>query len=322
MIPRLRPLPQMVIVHNGLCSGLSSPEPRRPGPGISHGRRPTTRKSTRDALHRRSSSTCTGGKSSATPVTAPERGKTSTDEGGDNDGSAFHVSGKSADRTARIRRANPIRAGRYTGYTRGPSGPRWADRPHHVYDNYAAAQQTVDFLSDNGFPVEQSAIVGTDLRMVENVLGRLTVGAGGAGRRRQRGLVRSADRSADRHLQRIRMVARAHRGRHHRRAVGCHLRRRRACRDGRAPRLQLPYLAAGGQVLRERGRGPRRRGEADAQPDELAGVEPEHATPTGPPGPTTAADAGREPGPPPDGQLRRTGHRNRAGGRTGIPLPR
>jgi hypothetical protein len=32
----------------------------------------------------------------------------------------------------------------------------------------------VDFLSDNGFPVEQSAIVGTDLRLVENVLGRLT----------------------------------------------------------------------------------------------------------------------------------------------------
>ena len=47
--------------------------------------------------------------------------------------------------------------------------------PITSYDNYAAAQQTVDFLSDNGFPVEQSAIVGTDLKMVENVLGRLTV---------------------------------------------------------------------------------------------------------------------------------------------------
>jgi hypothetical protein len=42
------------------------------------------------------------------------------------------------------------------------------------YDDYAAAQRTVDFLSDNGFPVEQTAIVGTDLKMVENVLGRLT----------------------------------------------------------------------------------------------------------------------------------------------------
>jgi hypothetical protein len=43
-----------------------------------------------------------------------------------------------------------------------------------TYDDYASAQRTVDFLSDNGFPVEQTAIVGTDLKMVENVLGRLT----------------------------------------------------------------------------------------------------------------------------------------------------
>jgi hypothetical protein len=34
----------------------------------------------------------------------------------------------------------------------------------------------VDYLSDNQFPVEKVAIVGTDLRLVENVLGRLTVG--------------------------------------------------------------------------------------------------------------------------------------------------
>jgi hypothetical protein len=44
------------------------------------------------------------------------------------------------------------------------------------YDDYASAQQAVDFLSDNGFPVEKSAIVGSELRMVENVLGRLTTG--------------------------------------------------------------------------------------------------------------------------------------------------
>ena len=42
------------------------------------------------------------------------------------------------------------------------------------YPNYAGAQRAVDFLSDNEFPVENSAIVGADLRMVENVLGRLT----------------------------------------------------------------------------------------------------------------------------------------------------
>ncbi|HEU4347438.1 MAG TPA: general stress protein [Actinoplanes sp.] len=44
-----------------------------------------------------------------------------------------------------------------------------------TYPDYAAAQHAVDFLSDNKFPVEKVAIVGTDLRLVENVLGRLTV---------------------------------------------------------------------------------------------------------------------------------------------------
>jgi hypothetical protein len=45
-----------------------------------------------------------------------------------------------------------------------------------AYDNYAAAQRAVDYLSDSGFPVEQTAIVGTDLRLVEQVLGRMTIG--------------------------------------------------------------------------------------------------------------------------------------------------
>ena len=43
-----------------------------------------------------------------------------------------------------------------------------------TYPDYASAQRAVDFLSDNKFPVERTAIVGTDLRLVENVLGRLT----------------------------------------------------------------------------------------------------------------------------------------------------
>ncbi|GAA1633900.1 general stress protein [Actinoplanes couchii] len=51
-----------------------------------------------------------------------------------------------------------------------------------TYPDYALAQQAVDHLSDNKFPVERTTIVGTDLRLVENVLGRLTVGrAAGAG---------------------------------------------------------------------------------------------------------------------------------------------
>ncbi|MET0424224.1 MAG: general stress protein [Actinoplanes sp.] len=45
-----------------------------------------------------------------------------------------------------------------------------------TFADYAAAQQAVDHLSDNKFPVERTAIIGTDLRLVENVLGRLTTG--------------------------------------------------------------------------------------------------------------------------------------------------
>lgn len=44
-----------------------------------------------------------------------------------------------------------------------------------VYLDYASAQRAVDYLSDNEFPVEQTAIVGTDLRLVERVLGRMTI---------------------------------------------------------------------------------------------------------------------------------------------------
>jgi hypothetical protein len=42
------------------------------------------------------------------------------------------------------------------------------------YLTYRQAQRAVDHLSDSGFPVEESAIVGRDLRLVEQVVGRLT----------------------------------------------------------------------------------------------------------------------------------------------------
>ena len=45
-----------------------------------------------------------------------------------------------------------------------------------TYPDYVSAQRAVDYLSDNKFPVERTAIVGTNLRLVENVLGRLTTG--------------------------------------------------------------------------------------------------------------------------------------------------
>ncbi|WP_241175734.1 general stress protein [Modestobacter sp. KNN46-3] len=44
------------------------------------------------------------------------------------------------------------------------------------YENYEQAQRAVDFLSDEKFPVENVTIIGTDLRMVERVTGRLSWG--------------------------------------------------------------------------------------------------------------------------------------------------
>ena len=44
------------------------------------------------------------------------------------------------------------------------------------YSTYAEAERAVDWLSDHGFAVERSAIVGTGLRSVEQVTGRMTQG--------------------------------------------------------------------------------------------------------------------------------------------------
>jgi hypothetical protein len=53
------------------------------------------------------------------------------------------------------------------------------------YDTYERAQAAVDHLSDQKFAVENVTIIGSDLRMVEQVTGRLTRGraiaAGAAG---------------------------------------------------------------------------------------------------------------------------------------------
>jgi hypothetical protein len=45
-----------------------------------------------------------------------------------------------------------------------------------VYDDYAGAQKAVDFLSDNEFAVQNCLIVGTELKQLERVTGRLTTG--------------------------------------------------------------------------------------------------------------------------------------------------
>ena len=53
------------------------------------------------------------------------------------------------------------------------------------FDDYQSAQRAVDRLSDDGFPVEQLDIVGSELQLVERVTGRLTKArAAAAGARR------------------------------------------------------------------------------------------------------------------------------------------
>jgi len=57
-----------------------------------------------------------------------------------------------------------------------PSSPLKLQFPQSlaVYDDYAQAQRSVDFLADADFPVDQMMIVGTDLKRIERVTGRLT----------------------------------------------------------------------------------------------------------------------------------------------------
>lgn len=64
-----------------------------------------------------------------------------------------------------------------------PSQPREAE-PRSVgspgsrriasFDNYPAAQQLVDRMSDAGFPVEHLRIIGDEVRTVEQITGRMT----------------------------------------------------------------------------------------------------------------------------------------------------
>jgi hypothetical protein len=64
--------------------------------------------------------------------------------------------------------STPARSGRAAA----PLGPTVTIA---TFPDYALAQRVVDYLSDNEFPVERTAIIGTDLRLVERVLGRLTI---------------------------------------------------------------------------------------------------------------------------------------------------
>lgn len=64
--------------------------------------------------------------------------------------------------------SNPLAAAR-AGIPSLPAGVEIAS-----YATYLEAQRAVDHLSDEGFPVQHLNIVGSDLRSVERVTGRLT----------------------------------------------------------------------------------------------------------------------------------------------------
>jgi hypothetical protein len=64
--------------------------------------------------------------------------------------------------------SNPLAAAR-VGIPAMPAGVEVA-----AYATYLEAQRAVDHLSDEGFPVQHLNIVGSDLRSVERVTGRLT----------------------------------------------------------------------------------------------------------------------------------------------------
>ena len=54
--------------------------------------------------------------------------------------------------------------------------PARARRTVATYSSYQEAERAVDWLADEGFAVERVAIVGTGLRYVEQVAGRVTTG--------------------------------------------------------------------------------------------------------------------------------------------------
>lgn len=61
----------------------------------------------------------------------------------------------------------------------GAGREKRAPAPQHLlrqFPTYAAAERVVDRLSDSGFPVRHCSIVGSHLRTVEHVTGRLTSG--------------------------------------------------------------------------------------------------------------------------------------------------
>jgi hypothetical protein len=55
-----------------------------------------------------------------------------------------------------------------------PAAPAGEQESLGSYTTYAEAQHVVDYLADHDFEVETTQIIGSDLRMVEQITGKLT----------------------------------------------------------------------------------------------------------------------------------------------------
>src|SRR4051794_41934689 len=80
-----------------------------------------------------------------------------------------------------------------------PSASRATRRTVASYGGYDGAERAVDFLSEEGFPVEHAAIVGTGLRYVEHVVGAIWAPTTHAAMRGRRDFDSVAQTRADRY---------------------------------------------------------------------------------------------------------------------------
>src|SRR5829696_7480217 len=117
-----------------------------------------------------------------------------------------------------------------------------------IYQTYSDAQKAVDYLADERFEVKNLAIVGTDLKSVERVLGRRTWGTV-IGQGVQSGVDRSARRSGDVDLHETgKHPGLADRGTRDRHQPGYRFQRRRVRHDARPSRFHIGQPDCGDQV--------------------------------------------------------------------------
>ena len=122
------------------------------------------------------------------------------------------------------------------------------------YPDYPSAQRVVDYLADNRFPVERTAIVGHRPHPGRNGDGPNDHRPGRPGGRRHRRLVRALHRVALRHLHRRQLGGGDPGGAGDRRDLGRRLRRGGARHERGAARLHLGQFTAGRPVRGDRGR--------------------------------------------------------------------